>query len=474
MRFRLLVTAFTCVVLAACQWNAPDATHSQPNHPRQRNAKFIEQKASAVPHLTTLDPILVALHSGEERVRVAANSDLFRLHLEVDDPSLADGLKALRAAAQPYPFEKPAADEVSENLVHFAAGSPKPEYVSVVVELFEQFIGRGKWWALSILAQLEDREAALAYMEVVRQHARAGRISGLVIGPLQKKPRHADVFFPELLSYAPDAPNLAPDIYRLCLAYSDAGLITHDALEPYAGQVIAAYRTLAAKLQPAQQDHGLAWMWDEPYLEWRIDGGLLLDLLGYFPPASVEDDLMRAVEYRDPRLQYFAVVSLLRMGKPVDVERVAQVAAHAEMRKWLYDELHRLGQVALYPEKYRTQAALAESDMVHWLTYPTELGRVPDEIELMKVVPVDTGLPGGIYDYFLFRFRTHEPHWSAKDGWMAGVSGPFRRTDEPTTAALGDTFSTFKKWDSTTPEEQVGNIRELMKRWREYHADEHK
>jgi hypothetical protein len=83
---------------------------------------------------------------------------------------------------------------------------------------------------------------------------------------------------------------------------------------------------------------------------------------------------------------------------------------------------------------------------------------------------VATGLPRGIYDYFLFRFRTHPPHWAAKDGWMAGVSGPFRRSDQPTTEALGETFSSFDPWDSKKPEQHVGNIRDLMKRWREYHG----
>jgi hypothetical protein len=73
----------------------------------------------------------------------------------------------------------------------------------------------------------------------------------------------------------------------------------------------------------------------------------------------------------------------------------------------------------------------------------------------------------GIYDYYLFRFRTKEPHWAAKDGWIAGVSGPYLRKDEPTTEPLGGTFSTFTKWDAKTPEEHVGDIRELMKRWRE-------
>ena len=107
--------------------------------------------------------------------------------------------------------------------------------------------------------------------------------------------------------------------------------------------------------------------------------------------------------------------------------------------------------------------------MVNWLVYPTELGRVPDEIELMKVVPIDTGLAGGIYDYYLFRFRTLEPHWAAKNGWIAGVSGPFHRQASPTVHALGHTFSTFTKWEAMHPDDHVGDISELKKSWREYH-----
>jgi hypothetical protein len=210
-------------------------------------------------------------------------------------------------------------------------------------------------------------------------------------------------------------------------------------------------------------------MWEDAYEESRHDAALLLDLLGHFPGDRVEKMLRDALAYKDPRLKHFAVVSLLRLGMPVEKKHVEDVARHAEMRNWLYTDLKRLGKSSLFPETYRTQKAFAEADMVNWLVYPTELNRVPDEIELMKVVPVDTGLPGGIYDYYLFRFRTKEPHWAAKDGWIAGVSGPFLRKDQPTTDSLGDTFSSFAKWDSKTPDEHVGDIRKLMERWREYH-----
>jgi hypothetical protein len=197
---------------------------------------------------------------------------------------------------------------------------------------------------------------------------------------------------------------------------------------------------------------------------------LLLDLLAYLPGDLVEEQLREAMEYKDPRLKHFALVSLLRLRKRVDKKQVEDVARHAEMRNWLFITLKELGKSSLFPEKFRTQESFAEADMVNWLIYPTELSRVPDEIELMKAVTVDTGLADGVYDYYLFRFRTKEPHWAAKDGWLAGVSGPYLRKDEPTTEALGETFSAFTKWDSKSPDEHVGDIQELMKRWREYHS----
>jgi hypothetical protein len=446
------IAAFT-----GCQRHRPEAVSPPDDGPTNEIVELTEEDASTMPRLPDLDRILEALHSNDEKVREAAKTDLLRLRHQADRLSAAQGLKVLRAAAQPYAFEKPSRDEVSEYLVDVAATHSRSEYAPVVVELFDQFSDKAKWWALVILASLEEREAAVAYMEVVRQHGEAGRIPQLVTGPLEKKPRHADVYFPELLRYA-RVTRLSADVYRLCLAYGEAELLSPKTLAPFAGQVVDAYRALAEKLRPAQRDKGVAWMWEEPYTDGRFDA------------ETVEADLRRALEYRDPRLKSFAIASLLRLGKAVDAKHVAAVAAHAEMRNWLYQALHKRGQLALYPEKHRTQAAFAEADMVDWLTFPTELGRVPDKIELMKVVSVDTGLPGGVYDYYLFRFCTHEPHWAAKDGWMAGVSGPFRRKDLPTPASLGDTFSTFTKWESKTPEEHVGDIHELMQRWREYHA----
>ncbi len=417
--------------------------------------------------------ILERLWDSDESVRAAGMKDLADFQQKMDDPGSEVGLKALRAAARPYLFENPEPSSVSAELVAVAYSTPQPEYIPVVVELFDKFSDDGKSQAQAIITGLESREAAEAFMTIVRTYAPTGKLHSLVAAQLVNKPRHVDVLFPEILTYASN-PQLSFEIYGLCLAYCEAKLLRPEVLAPYTEQVLKSYTALAAKLRSAQKDQGIDWMWEESYEEPRHEAALLLDLLGYFPSDFVEKPLREAVEFKDPRLKYFALISLLHLGKSVDEKDVNEVASHAEVRNWLHIKLKQMGKSSLFPEKFRTQSSFAESDMVNWLIYPTELNRVPGEIELMKVVTVDTGMPDGIYDYYLFRFRTNEPHWAAKSGWMAGVSGPFARKEQPTTDALGDTFSSFTKWDSMTPDEHVGDIRELTRRWREYHSKKKK
>ncbi len=460
-RFLLFLAA---LLAAGCDRRRLDEAITRPR--AELGTEAVKPSADAV---SRFDHILEMLWNKDEKVRETAMNDLAAFQKDMKEPGPQVGLKALRAAARPYPFEKPEPSRVSAALVAVASSTPLPEYIPAVVELFDKFSDDAKWQAQVIITELESRDAAEAFMTIVRTHAPTGKLPSLLTAPLEMKPRHPDVLFPEILKYASNR-KLSSEIYRLCLAYCQANLLPPETLAPFTDQVLKSYTDLAAKLRPAQKDHGIAWMWEEPYEEPRHEAALLLDLLGHFHGNLVEKQLRAALEYKDPRLKHFALISLIRLGKPVDKKDVEDVASYAEMRNWLYIALKQLASSSLFPEKFRTQKSFAEADLVNWLVYPTELNRAPDEIELMKVVTVDTGLPDGVYDYYLFRFRTKEPHWSAKDGWLAGVSGPFLRKDQPTTESLGDTFSTFAKWDAKTPDDHVGDTRELMQRWREYHS----
>jgi hypothetical protein len=136
---------------------------------------------------------------------------------------------------------------------------------------------------------------------------------------------------------------------------------------------------------------------------------------------------------------------------PADVERFAR---DRDTRKVLYDALEQHQKVALFPTRYLTSEAMAEADLVVWLNHPNELAAVPDEIELMATLPV----PSEGFDrqrYFVFRYRTSPPHWAAKDGWLAGVAGPYPAEAPAEGSSARGTFSRFESYDSRSPEEHV-------------------
>jgi hypothetical protein len=140
---------------------------------------------------------------------------------------------------------------------------------------------------------------------------------------------------------------------------------------------------------------------------------------------------------------------------PADLERFA---ADRATRKVLHEELEERGRLGLFPSRFLTQESMAEADLCAWLNHPNELAAVPDEIELMEVLPA----PGeDDLRYYLFRYRVHAPHWAAKDGWMAGVAGPYPARGPVARSAPG-TFSRFEAWDSRPAEEHVRVTHELV------------
>jgi len=384
--------------------------------------------------------------------------------------SPADGMEALRAATRSFPARSMDWQDSSEDLIKAAAELPRPEYISVVVDNFSLYSKKGKDSALWLLAKLPQREAAAAYMELLRRHLRKGEIGRLLVEPLKSEPRHIEVFFPEILEYS-EVEGFEWDINLLLLCYLSQGAIRAETVAVYGEKLLGRYRDCAGKLIHMQKADGVAWLWDESYEELRSTGSLYLDLLGYFPESLAQGAVRQALAFTDPRLKYFAVMGLIRQGEEVEAKHLVDVGASPEIRNYLFDGLMTLGKLSLFPKEFRTQAALAESNMVNWLIFPTELGRAPDEIELMHIATVDRDTEEGPIDYYIFRFRTFAPHWAANDGWMAGVSGPFIQKDAPSTVSYGDTFSCFEPWDSKTPEEHLEVVLENLDRWGEAHVN---
>jgi hypothetical protein len=153
------------------------------------------------------------------------------------------------------------------------------------------------------------------------------------------------------------------------------------------------------------------------------------------------------------RAKLAPVLDPLDAGQHPDPAAVRQLAADRETRNALYEALAERGKESLFPREYRTRQAFAESDLAFWLSHPNELKSVPDEMHLAQVVTVPTD--AGPAEYYLFRFRTREPHWAAGKGWMAGVSGPYPKDPAAPLASPVGTFSELEPFDARTPHDHV-------------------
>jgi hypothetical protein len=166
----------------------------------------------------------------------------------------------------------------------------------------------------------------------------------------------------------------------------------------------------------------------------------------------------RAIAAMAARIQ--PVTDALARGEEPSATHLLRFAENRETRKVLFGALESAGKIELFPAKYRTWEHMAESDLVAWLCHPNELGSPPSDIELVARVP-EPGAQSADSTYYVFKYRTHEPHWAAKDGWLAGVAGPYPTASPPAPHATG-TFSRFEAIDSRTPQEHVAVVHEAI------------
>lgn len=213
--------------------------------------------------------------------------------------------------------------------------------------------------------------------------------------------------------------------------------------EPIQKKIVNTYSFEKIDLRRLQAKDYEQTIWeDDNYLERRYQIGLLLDLMGYLDDALSLQELQEALTmYEDKKMRLFASCSLIKRGVEVSSDVLESVAEDKESRIYLYDYLDEVKKKQLFPKNFMTQVAFSESDMSNWLTHPMELGRPPDDLDLLKVYKLKFKGWGKVA-FYLWRFRSNHEDWKEKD-WMVGLSGPYQYKKMPTTDGLGFTFSNF-------------------------------
>lgn len=148
----------------------------------------------------------------------------------------------------------------------------------------------------------------------------------------------------------------------------------------------------------------------------------------------------------------FPVNSALEDGTAVPLDQVEKLAQNPQSRFFLYEALRSFGKTNLFPQKYLSHEASAESQLVHYLSHVHALGTTPEELTLVEKQSVSDA--GHSHDYYVFKFKANPSHVTSKNGWMQGVVGPFAQNSPPYSRALA-THSYLKSLESTSSQEHV-------------------
>jgi hypothetical protein len=141
--------------------------------------------------------------------------------------------------------------------------------------------------------------------------------------------------------------------------------------------------------------------------------------------------------------------------EPITAAEIMNLLKQPGLRQAIYQLLTNYNRRDMFPSEYFTHEKGAESFLVTWLEYPTELGRAPDDIVLLTKVILDEG----DLQYYVFKYRTKEPRWAAALDWMMGIVGPYAERSMPYEVPKR-VFSRFNKVDSASPELEVRWVHE--------------
>ena len=159
---------------------------------------------------------------------------------------------------------------------------------------------------------------------------------------------------------------------------------------------------------------------------------VVADICKYFPDDTLVALLRDGMKRGYGNVNFYAVETLLTLGQSVPADCVTALARDLVYADMTYHTLVKFGKGQLFPTECTTPEYLAKSDLVHWLTYPTELGKVPDEIEYIGKITYL--FKKDVYHVFKYRSDSDNLGEDLKNKWLIGWSnedgGTFSQFDE--------------------------------------------
>lgn len=175
---------------------------------------------------------------------------------------------------------------------------------------------------------------------------------------------------------------------------------------------------------------------------------LMCDISRYFGKDRFAELLKQTLWIGNAHVRFYATATLIAFGCEVPASIISELANDVEYAKLTYDILKKHRLEKLFPAECATAEYLAQSDLARWLTYPTELGQVPDEIEYIGKVR-----KGEIFYIFRFRSDSENLDEANRGEWLIGWSG-----------SRGGTFSNFDVYNDYAQETAEKTVKYIKKK----------
>jgi hypothetical protein len=153
------------------------------------------------------------------------------------------------------------------------------------------------------------------------------------------------------------------------------------------------------------------------------------------------------------KLKIFAgLIAKLTAKEMIHDDDLKRLVENPSTRHALFGILQGFGKSEIFPKEYFTLEKSAESFMVSWLEFPTELNGTPDQIEIFTKITLAEDPQ--MLEYFVFKYKKEPPPAGLSKGWMLGVTGPFGSDSKPYEIPLR-VFSRFNELGSVSAIEEV-------------------
>lgn len=178
----------------------------------------------------------------------------------------------------------------------------------------------------------------------------------------------------------------------------------------------------------------------------------ICDVAKHFHNETVISLLYDVMKLSYSNVNFYLAETLFALNRDVPEDAVIALLKDMEYANLIYIVLERYGKTALAPKEYTAPEYLAKSDMIHWLTYPTELGKAPDEIEYIGKITYLFKKE----EYYVFKYRSDSDTLDdeLKNKWLIGWS-----------SYEGGTFSNFDRYDlfeKATVKATLNNIKRKL------------